>query len=49
VLHAHPISSMILSPYYFLVESKNYEAPHAPVISSILGPNIIFNTLFSKP
>jgi hypothetical protein len=32
----------------YLEKSTSYEAPHPPVISSLFGPNILLNTLFSN-
>jgi hypothetical protein len=47
---AFPIP-LILSTFLFLAK-RNYEAPHSTLLtilvtSSILGPNILFSTLFS--
>ena len=52
-VHAPPISFFsILSPKQYLV-SRHHKAPHyvvstPPVSSSLLGPNSLFNTLFSN-
>ena len=55
VLHAPSISFfLILSPAQYWVRSTDYSAPHyviffySPVTSSLLGPNILLNTLFSN-
>ena len=52
--HAQPISFFsILSPAQYWVRSTNHLASHyaissiPPVTSSLLGPNILFNTMFS--
>jgi hypothetical protein len=50
VLHAPPISFLILSPTQYWVRSTDYSAPHyvifsIPIVSSLLGPNILLNTL----
>ena len=53
--HAQPISFFsILSPAQYWVRSRNYLVPRyaissiPPVTSSLLGPNIFLNTLFSN-
>jgi len=55
VLHAPPISFFsILSPEQYWVRSTYHKAPHYvvfshfPVTLSLLGPNILLNTLFSN-
>ena len=50
--HAPPISFFsIWSPQQYLLRNTNHKAPHYvvfPVTSSLLGPNILLNTLFSN-
>jgi hypothetical protein len=52
-LHAPPISFSVLTPEQYSVSSTDHEDPHyevfsSPVSSSLLGPNVLLNTLFSN-
>ena len=53
--HAQPITFFsILSPAQYWMRSTNHIAPrycnllHSPVTSSLVGPNILLNTMFSN-